>query len=276
MAVATATAIAAGTAVAGAALSFKQAADDKRKMLDAGEAAAKYMDDARKKFEVNFAEQLQVPLEGYRMAADMNSQFVAQNVEALRESGQRAILGGVTGLQQQAQQGSEQLRIAMQSDLYSRDKMIADESSRLRDIQGEIDFAEAKGAQEAAADAQTRMSANIQSGMSGLMNAGTKIGEGIDLYNQTSGSEMANKFGENLTGDQKINLGKRFDGLSRDQLKFLEQQDPTTYSPFLENSSKLNIDQMAGVGKLKTSALGKRQISQLPNRKLPTFIDTRR
>lgn len=276
MAIATSTAIAAGTAIAGAGLSFKRAADDKRLMNEAGEAMAKYMDDARKKFEVNFAEQLQVPLEGYRMAADLNNQAVTQALEAMRESGQRSIIGGVAGLQQQAQEGSEQLRLAMQSDLFARDKMVADEDSRLRDIQAEIDFAEATGAQEAAADSQARMVANIQSGIAGLTSAGTAIGEDLDLFKGSRGTKMANKFGENLTGDQRINLAKRFDGLSRDQMKFLEEQDPETFSPFLQNSFKMNLDQGAAVGGLKTSALGGRRMSGLPARKLPTFTDLRR
>lgn len=123
---AAATAIALGaTSVASAGASFAQAAKQQRQMREAEEAAAKYMDDARKKFSVNFAEQLQVPLEGYEMASDLNREAVAQNIEALRESGQRAVLGGVAGLQQQAQAGAEQLRMAMQQDLYDRDKAIS-------------------------------------------------------------------------------------------------------------------------------------------------------
>lgn len=276
MAVATSTAIAAGTALAGAGVSFARAAQDKRLMNEAQEEAARLIDEARNKFEVNFAEQLQVPLEGYRMAAEVNNQAVSQALEAMRESGQRSIIGGVAGLQQQAQAGSEQLRLAMQNDLFARDKMVADEASRLRDIQGEIDFAEATGAQEAAADAQMRMAANIQGGVDGLMSAGTSIGEDLDLFKGNKASQMANKFGENLTGDQKINLKKRFEGLSRDQMKFLQEQDPETYSPFLQNSFQMNLDQGAAVGGLKTSALGGRRMSGLPARKLPTFIDKRR
>ena len=107
---AAATAIALGaTSVISAGASFKAAMDQERKRREADEAAGKYMEDARKKFSVNFAEQLQVPLEGYEMASDLNRQALAQNTEALKESGQRAILGGVAGLQQQAQAGAEQL-----------------------------------------------------------------------------------------------------------------------------------------------------------------------
>lgn len=256
MAVATATAIAAGSALVGSGLSFAQAAAEKRKYKEAQEAAARYMDDARKKFETNFAEQLQVPLEGYKMAADLNNQAVGQALEAMRESGQRSIIGGVAGLQQQAQVGAEQLRMSLQQDLYQRDKMIADEESRLRDIQAELDVTEATGAQQAAADAELRGAAAFQSGIGSLAQAGSTIFEGSQLYKQTQGGDLANKFGEGLTGQQKSNLADKFSNLSKGQRKFLEQADPSIYSPFLKTPSNMLSDQRAALGGIKKGSLG--------------------
>jgi hypothetical protein len=252
MAVATTTAIAAATSLAGAGLSFARSIEEQRKIKEAGEAAARYMDDARKQFSVNFAEQLQVPLEGYQMAAEMNTQAVAQALEAMRESGQRSIIGGVAGLQQQAQAGAEQLRMSLQQDLYQRDKMVADEESRLRDIQAEIDVAEATGAQQAAADAELRRAAAIESGIGSLAQAGSTIFEGSQLYKQTQGADLANKFGEGLTGQQKSNLADKFSSLSKGQRKFLEQADPSLYSPFLQTSGKLLTNQRSAVSGIKS------------------------
>lgn len=246
------TAVGAGTSLIGAGLSFAQAADEKRKFKEAQEAAARYMDDARKKFETNFAEQLQVPLEGYQMAAEMNTQAVAQALEAMRESGQRSIIGGVAGLQQQAQAGAEQLRMSLQQDLYQRNKMVADEESRLRDIQAEIDVAEATGAQQAAADAELRRAAALESGIGALAQAGSTVFEGADLYSRTKGGALANKFGAGLTGEQKSNLADKFSNLSRGQRKFLEQADPSLYSPFLQTSGKLLTDQKSAVSGIKS------------------------
>lgn len=256
MPVATTTAIAAATSLAGAGLSFARSIEEQRKIKEAGEAAARYMDDARKQFSVNFAEQLQVPLEGYQMASDLNTQAVSQNVEALRESGQRAILGGVAGLQQQAQAGAEQLRMSLQQDLYQRDKMVADEESRLRDIQAEIDVAEATGAQQAAADAELRRAAALESGIGSLAQAGSTIFEGAQLYKQTQGADLANKFGKGLTELQKSNLADKFSNLSREQRKFLEQADPSTYSPFLKTPAKMLSKQGTALEGIKKGALG--------------------
>jgi X-X-X-Leu-X-X-Gly heptad repeat protein len=264
---AAATAIALGaTSVASAGASFAQAAKQQRQMREAEEAAAKYMDDARKKFSVNFAEQLQVPLEGYEMASDLNRQAVAQNIEALRESGQRAILGGVAGLQQQAQAGAEQLRMGMQQDLYERDRAIAAEESRLRDIQGEIDLGEAAGAQQAAADAQMMRAQSIQSGLGALASGATTLYEGSDLYSQSKETKLAEKFGKGLTADQKSALSDKFSNLSRGQMKFLGQQDPNSYSPFLQTPAALAQAQKTALGGIKKGALGQMPLPKITGR----------
>lgn len=247
MAVATTTAIAAGTSLVGAGLSFARSIEEQRKYKEAGEAAARLMEEARKKFETNFAEQLQVPLEGYQMATDINNQAVSQALEAMRESGQRSIIGGVAGLQKQAQTGAEQLRMSLQNELFQRNKMIADEESRLRDIQADIDITEATGAQQAAADAELRRAAAIESGIGSLAQAGSTIFEGSDLYKQTQGAKLADKFGDGLTPEQKINLSKRFSSLSKDQKRFLKDADAELYSPFLQTSGKLLTDQRSAV-----------------------------
>jgi hypothetical protein len=264
---AAATAIALGaTSVASAGASFKRAMDLERLRREADEAAAKYMEDARKKFSVNFAEQLQVPLEGYEMASDLNRQAVSQNIEALKESGQRAILGGVAGLQQQAQAGAEQLRMAMQQDLYERDKAIAAEESRLRDIQGEIDLGEAAGAQQAAADAQMMKAQSIQSGLGALASGATSLYEGSDLYSQSKETKLAETFGKGLTVDQKSALSDKFSNLSRGQMKFLGQQDPNSYSPFLQTPAALSQAQKTALGGIKKGALGQIPLPKITGR----------
>ena len=266
MAVATTTAIAAGSALVSAGSSFAQAAKQQRKMREAEEAAAKYMDDARKKFTTNFAEQLQVPLEGYEMASDLNRQATQQTLEAMRESGQRAIIGGVAGLQEQAQIGAEQLRMGMQQDLYERDKAIVAEESRLRDIQAELDLTESAGAQQAAADAQALRAQSIESGFGALTSAASTLQEGSELYKQSQGAKMADRFGQGLTGNQKIGLANKFSGLSGGQMRFLRQQDPNSYSPFLQTPAALAQAQKTALGGIKKGALGQMPLPKITGR----------
>jgi hypothetical protein len=220
----------AAASLGSAGASFAQAAKQKRQMREAEEAAAKYMDDARKKFSVNFAEQLQVPLEGYEMASDLNREAVAQNIEALKESGQRAVLGGVAGLQQQAQTGAEQLRMAMQQDLYDRDKAIAAEESRLRDIQGEIDLGEAAGAQQAAADAQALRAQSVESAFGGLQGAMSTIYEAADLYGGDLSDKVLKKYGAGLTPAEMSVVGSRLQGMDQNMLKDLYKNAPQGFN----------------------------------------------
>lgn len=179
---ATAAAIAAGTQLVGAGASFAQAAKNNRLRKESEEAAKKYLDQAIKSYKTNYAEDIQVPLEGYERAAEMNTQAAGQALEAMRESGQRAVLGGVAGLQQQAQLGSEQLRLAMQGDLYNRNLMIAEEEANIRDRLANLDLAQATGAQQAAADARVMGAQSVESGLANLAGAGATIYEATDLY----------------------------------------------------------------------------------------------
>jgi len=189
---AAAAAISAGTQLVGAAASFAQAAKNNRLKREAETAAKKYMEDAVKAYKTNYAEDIQVPLEGYERAAEMNTQAAAQSLEAMRESGQRAVIGGVAGLQQQAQQGSEALRMAMQQDLYNRNLQIAEEEANIRDRLATIDLNQATGAQEAAADAQAMKARSVESGFGNIAGAGSTIYEASDLYRK---NEEAQKSG---------------------------------------------------------------------------------
>jgi hypothetical protein len=183
---ATAAAIAAGTQLVGAGASFAQAAKNNRLRRESEEAAKKYLDQAIKSYKTNYAEDIQVPLEGYERAAEMNTQAAGQALEAMRESGQRAVLGGVAGLQQQAQAGSEELRMAMQGDLYKRNLMIAEEEANIRDRLANIDLNQATGAQQAAADARVRGAQSVESGLANIAGAGNTIFEASELYRKYS------------------------------------------------------------------------------------------
>jgi hypothetical protein len=204
---AAAAAISAGTQLVGAAASFAQAAKNNRLKREAETAAKKYMEDAVKAYKTNYAEDIQVPLEGYERAAEMNTQAAAQSLEAMRESGQRAVIGGVAGLQQQAQQGSEALRMAMQQDLYNRNLQIAEEEANIRDRLATIDLNQATGAQEAAADAQAMKAKSVESGFGNIAGAGSTIYEASELYRKDE--EAKNGVGSILPGIFRGGSGKK-------------------------------------------------------------------
>lgn len=182
------TIIAAGTQLAGAGASFAQAAKNNRLRREAESAAKKYMEDARNAYKINFAEAVQVPMEGYEMAADLSNRALSQGIEALRESGQRAVIGGVAGLQKQAQEGAEELRLNLQQDLEERNRMIIGEEANIRDRLAGLDLNMATGAQQASADAQALQAQSLESGISSLAGAGNTLFESSELYKNQSAS----------------------------------------------------------------------------------------
>jgi len=181
--------ISTGIALGSAGASFAQASKKNRLEKEASEAATKYMDEAKKKLDVNYAEGVQVPLEGYENAARMNQASAAQSLEAMKESGQRALIGGVGRLQEQSMMGAEQLRQSLQRDLYNRDVAIAEEAAGNRDALAAIDLGGSAGAQEAAADADAQKTAAITSGVGSLAGAATTLMERQDLYKQQKNSK---------------------------------------------------------------------------------------
>jgi hypothetical protein len=182
MAITTAAAISAGVSLASAGAGFAQAAKEKRLMRDAQEAAAKYMEEAKTKIDVNYMEQLQVPLEGYEAAARQNLAIGMQSTDMLRESGQRALIGGVGKVNEQGQRFAEDQRIQMQRDLYDRDRLIAQEDSRIANQLAGLNLQQAEGAQIAAAQSDMNRAASIQGAFGNITDAATTTIEGLDLY----------------------------------------------------------------------------------------------
>ena len=165
------TIVTAGLSAAGAGANFAQAVRSNRMAKQAEQAAAKFMADARKRMEVNFMEGVQVPTEAYEIAARQNLAQSQQATQALRETDQRAVIGGIQGVQEQGAQAAERLRTGLQEDLFRRDLMVAQEDSRLRDQMAELDLAEVTGAQRAMAD-QERLRAQSIGSAFGLLGQG--------------------------------------------------------------------------------------------------------
>lgn len=195
MAVATSTAIAAGMSLAGAGANFAQAAKQQKLMRQAQEEAAKYMQEARQKMGVNYLESVQVPLEAYEAQERMNLAASMQATDALRESGQRSVIGGTGRVLEQSNRAAEQMRFDMQRDLYNRDMMIAQEDASIAQNLSDLDLAEAQGAQMAAAEADVNRANALTGAFTGLANAGMTIYEGSNLYNPSNADKTGQAIG---------------------------------------------------------------------------------
>jgi hypothetical protein len=192
----------AGISVAGMVSSFSQAARQQRMYRKAEENVAKYMAEARKRLEVNVFEALQVPLQGYEMASQINMASSRQSIEALRESGQRAIAGGIGRVQEVTTRASEDLRMEMQRDLFKRDEMIAREEQRLSDMNLKLDLGEVTGAQQAMADSEKLRSQSVSDAFGQGIRAVSDIRENTALFKKGQDSENISKIMGVLGTDQ--------------------------------------------------------------------------
>lgn len=191
MGVATAVAIG-GLAVSAASttMSFVQAGQQKKRQRQAEADAAAAMAEARKKLEVNYAEQRSIQKEPYELAREAMASTAAQSIKAGQESdkGAEATAGKV---QMAMNEGQAQIRTAMGQELTDIEKDITNEDARLRDLGVQLDLGEAEGQQLMAKEAEERAAA---ANMEGFQGAASTLQQGlamVPLYTQNNAAQKA-------------------------------------------------------------------------------------
>jgi hypothetical protein len=169
------------TSIIGSAMSFSQAAEQRRKQLIAEDDAARAMEEARKRLQVNYYNKLGIKKEPYELAREALLMQGVQTLEAAQEGEGRGI-GAVAGRLQMAQnQAERQIASDMSQEMMQLDKLKASEDARLRDINANLDLAQAEGAQIAAANAEEMANKSFTQGMTGIGNALTGVGSAVKL-----------------------------------------------------------------------------------------------
>lgn len=167
------TALAVGSAASsaiGAGMSFAQAARNRKLQLEAEAAAEKALVDAKKKLEVNYYDQLSLPMKGYELERDAIMASAAQAIEAGRES-ERGGVATAGKIQMLAQDAQQKAAADVEKQLMDLESLSAAEDARLAGKMSEISLAESAGAQQAAADYQSMAANSMQSGF-GSINQG--------------------------------------------------------------------------------------------------------
>ena len=168
--------------IAGAGMNIAQGFQSQKAARQAAKAAADSLEQAKRKIEIRRMEQLQVPLESYQLEQQALVAGQQQAIEGLRESGQRAVQGGLPGLQAQVQAGAEGIRQDQAQAIYDRDKLIVDEQKTADTQLANLDLNAAQGAQMAAAQADERAGAQFTAGVQGLGSAANTLFAGSKLY----------------------------------------------------------------------------------------------
>ena len=167
---------------AGGVKSFSEANKAKKRQQKAEREAAKAMEEARRRTEVNVMERLSIKKEPYE-----------QQVMALLTQGQAGLQAGVEGetrgaaatagrVQMAQNLGQERVRTAMGQELQDIERAQVAEEARLRDMRAGLDLAEVEGYQQMAADAEKARAANIQQGITAFGNLATTSMENMPLY----------------------------------------------------------------------------------------------
>lgn len=184
MAVTTAAVIGIAATAGTTAASFAQARKQRRLQLDAEAKAQEMMQEAQKKLEVNYYDQLDIQKEPYQLEREALISAGAQAIEAGKESERGA--AAVAGRVQAAQvAGQREVAAAMGQEMLGLEKLSAQEESRLRDIQTQIDIDRARGAQLAAAQANEAANIANQQGIQGVISLGQQVAAAMPLYAKT-------------------------------------------------------------------------------------------
>lgn len=171
MAIATATALAIGSLAITAgttAVSFGQAAAQRKKMDDANKKADEMMAEARAKLDVNVFEDLDVNKELYEQEQERVNQQAQLAMQGAAEGDTRGVGATAGRIQLATGEGQNQVRAAQEKEVNTIETMIAKEEGRLRDLDVQLDLQEVAGAQQAAKDAEVAREKYKAEGIQGV------------------------------------------------------------------------------------------------------------
>tara|TARA_R110002051_G_scaffold173446_1_gene243775 strand:- start:9332 stop:10114 length:783 start_codon:yes stop_codon:yes gene_type:complete len=202
---------------AGSAFSFAEANKQNKLARDAQRDAANALEEAKKKLEVNYMRGLSIAKEPYELAREA---LLSQGAAALQAGvegdprGAAATAGRVMQAQQLAQ---GQQRASMSKEMQNLSLLAAQEDVNLQKEKASLDLAEATGQQMMATDARRAAAAATQAGVQGLVDMGTTLFQGSDLYagQRTDAEKAAIKSGRQSKRLDRIEKNRGIDARNR-------------------------------------------------------------
>ena len=234
-----ATAITIGTAVAGAAASFTQAAQANKKAKAAQKDADEALNKARQRLKENKFAGLTIPKKAFEQARRDAQVTTATILKAATEGDQRGVAATAGKVQLASDKGTERIASQVENRLFQIDAMKAKEDARLMGLNVGLDLKEIQG-QQAAAQAAEAMAANsLTAGIQGL---GSALSTGISaLSDNPKTAEVKNL----ETAEKLVEKGQRKETLDVQDLAGYIANDST-----LDDSTKAlfqNIQPKEGV-----------------------------
>jgi hypothetical protein len=200
-------------AAAGAGFSFAEAGKQNKLAREAQRDAAKALAEAKKKLEVNMLKGLSIAKEPYELEREALLQAGASALQAGVEGDPRGAAATAGRVVQAQQQGAAKQRAAMSKEMQELDLLAAQEDVNLQKERASLDIGEAQGQQMMAADARRAAAAATQAGVQGLVDMGTTLFEGSDLYaGQRTDAEKAARKSKRL---DRIEANRGLDARNR-------------------------------------------------------------
>lgn len=229
-----AAAIGAGVAVLGTGFQISQSLRQGKMARDAQRASAESLAQAKQKLALNRLEGLQVPLDAYEQAGREVTAQQMQSLEGLREADSRTLASGVGKLSAAGAMATEKTRQQMADAIYDRDKMIADEQSRIDTALASVSLEEAKGYQKEAANREEASALALSGAIKGVGQAADIYQKSRDLYSQRQGELGIAKAYQEQGNYQGMNARQARRAMKQDGVDFAEllrqQQNATLFS----------------------------------------------
>ena len=252
--------MAAATAIAGASLlitagttavSFGQAAAQRKKMDAANKKADEMMAKARAKLDKNVFEDLDVDKKLYQQEQDRVNEQAQLAMQLGQEGDTRGAAATAGRIQLATQEGQNRVRAQQEANVNRIEEMVAKEEQRLNDLGVQLDLAEVQGAQQAAKDAEVARAKAINEGIQGIASTAQQGLGMIPLFQAGSAKTqkgVVDSMDLGTIGAGDAFKGKTFDvgtqtGVTLDQIKFGE----LTNKQFKDFRSGLNPLQEAAL-----------------------------
>jgi len=218
---------------AGAGFSFAEAGKQNKLAREAQRDAAKALAEAKKKLEVNMLKGLSIAKEPYELEREALLQAGASALQSGVEGDPRGAAATAGRVVQAQQQGAAQQRAAMSKEMQELDLLAAQEDVNLQKERASLDIGEAKGQQMMAADARRAAAAATQAGVQGLVDMGTTLFEGSDLYaGERTDAEISDR--------KALRQGKRLDRIEAN--RGLDARNKAGARMFKRNSRQMRRD----------------------------------
>jgi hypothetical protein len=259
--------------------SFAQARKQRMLQQDAQRTAKEAMDAARKRLEVNVYEQSAIAKQPYLLEREALLRAGAQGMEAARES-ERGAAAAAGRIQMAQQEGQQQSRSNMESEIQTMRNKIMEEDQRLLDEGYQLNLEEVAGAQQAAADAQVARATAIGEGFEGVANLATGIGEALPLYMKQAPQRALTRAGRRAGGMENLRskilddqVLQQYAGLQNFDFSSIQDVSTPFFAEFL--SSNLTPEQARALAFSQTNR-GSRAYNTVgtPNRANGTGLPT--